>query len=43
MGWQTCRRDDGASNGHVVSIVELGGRLDDEIGAELNRPLDHLW
>ena len=35
-------RDDGAAHGHVVPVVEFGGGLDDEIGAELDWLLDHL-
>ena len=36
------RRDDGATHGHVVPVVEFGGGLDDEIGAELDGFLDYL-
>jgi len=31
--------DEGAAHGDVVAVIELGGRLDDEVNAVLNRPL----
>ena len=31
--------DDGAADGDVVAVVELGGRLDDQVAAVLDRPL----
>ena len=31
--------DDGAADGDVVAVVELGGRLDDQVNTVLDRPL----